>query len=56
LRWALDRHHVELPEAAIQNIVNNYHKLRAYPDVINALKSLKQRKRRRNLKRKIVRP
>jgi 2-haloacid dehalogenase len=42
LRWALDRHHVELPEAAIQDIVNNYHKLRAYPDVINALKSLKQ--------------
>ena len=40
LRWALDRHHVELPEAAIQDIVNNYHKLRAYPDVINALNAV----------------
>jgi 2-haloacid dehalogenase len=41
LRWALDRHHVELSEEAIQDINNQYHKLRAYPDVIGALKSLK---------------
>ena len=42
LQWALDRHHIKLSEAAFQDICNNYHKLRAYPDVINALKSLKQ--------------
>ncbi|MEW5710439.1 MAG: haloacid dehalogenase type II [Pseudomonadota bacterium] len=41
LRWALDRHHIQLPEAAIKDIVSQYHKLRAYPDVIGALKSLK---------------
>jgi len=42
LRWSLDKNHVELSEAAIKDIVDNYHKLRAYPDVIGALKSLKQ--------------
>jgi 2-haloacid dehalogenase len=42
LRWSLDKHHIELSEAAIKDIVNNYHKLRAYPDVIEALKSLKE--------------
>ncbi|TXF10048.1 haloacid dehalogenase type II [Pelomicrobium methylotrophicum] len=41
LRWALDRHHIQLSEAAIKDIVSQYHKLRAYPDVIGALKSLK---------------
>jgi 2-haloacid dehalogenase len=41
LRWALDRHHIQLPESAIKDIVSQYHKLRAYPDVIGALKSLK---------------
>ena len=42
LRWALDKHHVKLSEAAIKDIVSQYHKLRAYPDVVNALKSLKE--------------
>ena len=37
LRWALDKHHVELSEAAIKDINDNYHKLRAYPDVVGAL-------------------
>lgn len=42
LRWALEHQGVELPESAIQDINNNYHKLRAYPDVLNALASLKE--------------
>jgi 2-haloacid dehalogenase len=42
LRWALDKNHIELSEAAIKEINGNYHKLRAYPDVIGALKSLKE--------------
>jgi len=42
LRWALDHQGVELPDSAIRDICNNYHKLRAYPDVVNALKSLKE--------------
>lgn len=41
LRWALEYHHVELPENAIKDIISQYHKLRAYPDVIPALKKLK---------------
>jgi 2-haloacid dehalogenase len=41
LRWSLDKHHVSLSEAAIKDIVSQYHKLRAYPDVVNALKDLK---------------
>lgn len=41
LRWALDLHHVKLPEEAISDISANYHKLRAYPDVVEALKMLK---------------
>jgi 2-haloacid dehalogenase len=41
LRWALDYHHIELSEAAIKDIIDNYHKLRAYPDVVDALKDLK---------------
>jgi 2-haloacid dehalogenase len=42
LRWALDKNHVELSETAIKDIVGNYHKLRAYPDVVGALKDLKE--------------
>lgn len=41
LRWALALHHVELPESAIRDIIDNYHRLRAYPDVVGALKQLK---------------
>ena len=41
LRWALEYHNVQLSEEAIQDINGNYHKLRAYPDVLGALKSLK---------------
>lgn len=42
LRWALDKRHIELPESAIKEINAQYHRLRAYPDVIDALKSLKE--------------
>lgn len=42
LRWALDTHHIELPEEAITDIMSQYHKLRAYPDVPGALKDLKE--------------
>lgn len=42
LRWALERHNIELPESAIKEINAQYHKLRAYPDVVEALKSLKE--------------
>lgn len=42
LEWALDKHHISLPKSAIDDIVSQYHKLRAYPDVIDALKSFKQ--------------
>jgi 2-haloacid dehalogenase len=41
LRWALEFNHVQLAESAIQDIVSQYHKLRAYPDVVGALKQLK---------------
>lgn len=41
LRWALDLHHVKLPEEAIKTIVAQYHQLRAYPDVVEALRRLK---------------
>ena len=41
LRWALDMHNVKLSDEAIRDINANYHRLRAYPDVIGALKSLK---------------
>ncbi len=41
LRWALEFNHVELAEADIKAINNEYHRLRAYPDVPGALKSLK---------------
>ncbi len=42
LRWALDLHHIDLPESAVKEIVDQYHKLRAYPDVLNALRDLKE--------------
>jgi 2-haloacid dehalogenase len=42
LRWALEKHHIELPDDAIKEINAQYHRLRAYPDVIDALKSLKE--------------
>lgn len=41
LEWALDNNHISLPKSAIDDIVSQYHKLRAYPDVIEALKSFK---------------
>ena len=40
-RWALALHHVELPESAIRDIMAQDYKLRAYPDVVAALKKLK---------------
>lgn len=43
LRWALDLHHVSLPESAIREISGQYHRLRAYPDVVGALKLMKER-------------
>lgn len=42
LRWALEYNNVELPEKAIKDINEQYHRLRAYPDVLGALKSLKE--------------
>lgn len=41
LRWALEKHHIDLPESAIKEINAEYHRLRAYPDVVEALKSIK---------------
>ena len=41
LRWALDFHNVSLPDDVIKKINANYHKLRAYPEVLGALKDLK---------------
>lgn len=41
LRWALDLHNVQLSDAEITEINAQYHKLRAYPDVLGALKDLK---------------
>lgn len=43
LRWALDFHHVSLSEGAIKEIAGQYHRLRAYPDVVGALKLMKER-------------
>lgn len=42
LRWALDFHNVKLSDNAIKEINSQYHKLRAYPDVIGALKDFKE--------------
>lgn len=41
LRWALDLHNVELTDATIKEINSQYYKLRAYPDVVGALRDLK---------------
>ena len=41
LRWALDFHNVALSDEAIEDINSQYHKLRAYPDVVDALKDMK---------------
>ena len=41
LKWACEKNGVSLSPAALADISANYHKLRAYPDVINALKDLK---------------
>ena len=41
LKWALDKNGVSLPESAMKEICANYHKLRAYPDVLEALRKLK---------------
>jgi len=41
LRWALDFHNVTLPDSAIKEINSEYHRLRAYPDVLDSLKDLK---------------
>ena len=42
LEWALEKNGVKLSEAAIKDICSQYHKLRAYPEVVNALKGMKQ--------------
>src|SRR6185369_18090297 len=36
LKYALEKHNVQLSKAAMDDICNNYHKLRAYPEVVNA--------------------
>ncbi len=41
LRWALDHNNVKLADEEIKEINSQYHKLRAYPDVIGALKAFK---------------
>jgi len=41
LRWALDMHNVQLTDQEVKEINGNYHRLRAYPDVLGALKDLK---------------
>ncbi|MAH83615.1 MAG: haloacid dehalogenase, type II [Rhodospirillaceae bacterium TMED8] len=41
LRWALELHNIDLGDDDIRTINDQYHKLRAYPDVINALSSIK---------------
>lgn len=42
LKWALDKNNVKLSEAAQKEICSQYHKLRAYPEVVNALKGMKE--------------
>lgn len=42
LRWACDLHNVPLTDAQVKEINDQYHRLRAYPDVLGALKSLKE--------------
>lgn len=42
LRWALDYVGVSLTDKEIAEINSQYHKLRAYPDVVGALKDMKE--------------
>jgi len=42
LRWALERNNIELSDKAIREINARYHELRAYPDVVAALRQLKE--------------
>lgn len=42
LRWSLDYNNVQLSDDAIKDINANYHQLRAYPDVLGALKQMKE--------------
>jgi 2-haloacid dehalogenase len=42
LRWALEKHGVDLTEKEIKAINGEYHQLRAYPDVLGALKQMKE--------------
>jgi len=41
LKWALEYHNVQLSDDEVTEINDQYHKLRAYPDVLGALKDLK---------------
>lgn len=41
LKWALDYHNVQLTDQQVKEINDQYHKLRAYPDVLGALADLK---------------
>lgn len=41
LKWALEKNGVSLSDAEVAEINNQYHKLRAYPDVLGALKQMK---------------
>jgi 2-haloacid dehalogenase len=42
LKWACEKNGVKLSQSALDDINANYHKLRAYSDVIGALKQLKE--------------
>ena len=42
LRYTLDKFHIKLSEAAIKDIMSKYHQLRAYPDVPEGLRRLKE--------------
>lgn len=42
LKWALEKNNVKLSEAAQKEICSQYHKLRAYPEVVEALKGMKK--------------
>lgn len=44
LKWALKKQNVDLPKATVEHINSQYHKLRAYPEVVKALKSLRDQK------------
>jgi 2-haloacid dehalogenase len=42
LRYTLDKFHIKLSEAAIKDIMSKYHQLRAYPDVPEGLRRLRE--------------